>query len=124
LGNIKALRAGPPSNTVDYLATPSLGLPERIWHLPTRLTTLVENGPWITNRADAALNLSGYLPLPFLLATTAFPRKRSLLIFSIAIMVSLSIEVGQFLFADRYPSLADLALNTVGAALGMLFSPI
>jgi VanZ family protein len=120
LGSIKVLRAGAPSYTVDYLVPHSLVLPERLWHVPGRLTTVVENSPWTTNRDDAVLNVLGFVPLPLLLAATAFPRTRGLIILFAAILVSLSMEIGQTLFAHRVPSLADLALNTVGAALGVL----
>lgn len=120
LGSVQALIAGPASTSKNYLEASSLMFPERLRHLPRRLRSLIDSGGWITTRSDATLNVMGFLPLPFLLVAAAISARRKYAILTIAILVSLSIELGQIFFANRYPSLGDLAFNTLGAALGIL----
>jgi VanZ family protein len=121
LGSVKALLVGPTSDVRDYLSASSLVFPKRLWHLPPRLRALFDGSVWMTNRLDTTLNVIGFLPLPFLLVAAAVPAGRKFTILTIAVLVSVSIELGQIFFANRQPSLADLAFNTLGAALGILW---
>ena len=72
---------------------------------------------------DVGINLLGYAPFGFLLALAGLHRLRSALwAIGLAVLgaglVSLSMEALQGYLPSRVPSSVDLALNTLGAALG------
>jgi len=125
LGRISKLLAGNRFNPTDYLAEPVLQLPPRIWYIPRRIRGLAAlrlcnaaAGPCSTSLRDAARNLAGFIPFPFLVIFVTGRANATKLIWG-ALGVSLSIEAGQTLLATRSPSLVDLVLNVLGAAIGM-----
>jgi VanZ family protein len=73
---------------------------------------------------DLGLNLAGYLPLGFLLAsafTARFkPGRAALLALLLAATLSLAMEVLQNYLPSRVSSNLDLATNTLGALVGVL----
>lgn len=66
---------------------------------------------------DLLINLLGFLPLGALLALL-WPRLSIPRITSICAGLSFVIEAGQLVVPGHFPSVVDLALNTLGGALG------
>ncbi|WP_080792067.1 VanZ family protein [Corynebacterium pacaense] len=77
-------------------------------------------GPWANTIGNVAL----FLPFGFLLLVVLRSRSRFPLLEVIAYsaLVSLIIEVAQFVFAVGYTDVDDLLLNTIGGALGALIA--
>ena len=71
---------------------------------------------------DVGVNLLGYAPLGFLLASSALRSRRGRWAVSLAVLgaglLSLTLETLQAYLPSRVASNADLALNTLGAWLG------
>ncbi|MEO5778981.1 MULTISPECIES: VanZ family protein [Arthrobacter] len=67
-------------------------------------------------------NVALFVPLGAV-AVLAFPWQKWWQIATLGALVSGCMELGQWMFlSQRYPSLADLALNTAGAAIGALIA--
>ncbi len=67
---------------------------------------------------EGAANVALFVPLGAA-AVLAFPGRKWWQVATLGCLVSGCMELGQWLFlSQRYPSLADLALNTAGAAIG------
>lgn len=75
---------------------------------------------WLDYAAvEAAANIALFVPLGFV-ASMAFPRRPAWQNLVLGLAVSCSIEVGQALFLpDRFASVLDIAMNTLGAAVGV-----
>ena len=73
---------------------------------------------------DVGVNLLGYAPLGFLLASSALRSRRGRWAVSLAVLgaglLSLTMETLQVYLPSRVASNADLALNTLGALLGAI----
>jgi VanZ family protein len=78
--------------------------------------------PWPRwTRFDAIANLVTYIPFGLfvaLLPRRATPRARTVLAFAAGLTLSFALETLQMFMPSRVASLADLAANAVGAALG------
>lgn len=73
------------------------------------------------NREDAANNIIMYVPWGLLIGLGLGTRSRRRVVFLTALPMALSItmESGQLLFADRNPSVDDVIFNTLGGVLGI-----
>ena len=80
----------------------------RAWSSGSRLGTL-----------DFLGNIALYLPLGILAVRLG---QRRLLVVAAGILLSFAIESAQMYIAQRYPSGLDVVANTVGTAVGALFS--
>jgi hypothetical protein len=93
-------------------ATGQATAPHPAWHV----------GVGLSSAEDVACNVA--LFIPFGLAASAFfaggvaVRQRLLLVAGTAALFSLSIEMIQTLIPSRFPSMVDVAANTIGAAVG------
>ena len=100
------------------------------WHHPEGLWSLAFLSlPWPQwwNRFDIVANLVGYLPLGALVYIAALRSGSergvaALLGFALPSLLSLAMELLQNYLPQRVPSAADWALNSAGAALGMLLA--
>lgn len=120
LGEIRRAVVSGAHGAVDYARAGALELPARFWSAigPHTLVPFGER-----SLRDAALNLTGYVPLGLFLGAwgrwrgwhAAWP-------IGLAFLVSASFETLQFVVADRHPSTTDLLLNTLGGALGVLLT--
>jgi VanZ family protein len=96
--------------TVDHLDPGGYELPSG--RLAKPLTNL------IVERSDVVLNVLGFLPFGTLFALLR-PARRAVVGAAVAsLVVSAVMEVGQLVVVTRDPSVLDLALNTLGGALG------
>ncbi len=102
------------------------------WHHPQGLWSLAFLSlPWPHwwDRFDIVANLIGYLPLGALIYIAALRSGRgrgaaALLGFALPSLLSLTMELLQNYLPQRVPSAADWALNSAGAALGMLLAAL
>jgi hypothetical protein len=106
----------------DYLLPEALKIPAR--HHPPLAFRYIQwtpfpayNGGSRVN-SDHAVNFFGFIPLGWILAMTLRRPKSLLALAAMGCAMSLSIEAGQILLAQRTPSVDDLLLNTLGGALG------
>ena len=97
--------------------------PGRILHLPERLRKVLEHGGFPPiGLLDVLVNLLGFVPLGFLGARAWRTRPLHTAMLLVA-CTSMTMELGQIVFADRIPALPDLILNLSGGMLGaLLFS--
>lgn len=103
----------------DY--TEAVELPRGWWRVPPRLNHLTQfNLLPLSNTRDYLLNLLGFVPAGMAIFFAMGPRAALRRVLVLACSLSVSIEVGQVLFQDRYPSVTDIVLNTSGAAVGFL----
>ncbi|MCY1673803.1 VanZ family protein [Pseudarthrobacter sp. SL88] len=71
---------------------------------------------------EASANIALFFPLGFV-SSLAFTRKRLWQLGAFSLLVSGSIELGQLLFLhNRFASLSDVVMNTVGATIGALLA--
>lgn len=81
--------------------------------------------PWYWCLYDRLVNIVGFVPLGVLgtllrIQSDTPARGRVRLVTGCAFALSLSIETVQFFLPSRFPSTADVALNTLGAWLGAI----
>ncbi|AEG84987.1 VanZ family protein [Corynebacterium ulcerans] len=78
--------------------------------------------PWL----DAVGNVALFIPFGFLLVTILAGRWRMPIVFStlLGFLVSVGIEVAQYVYAIGYTDVDDVLCNTVGAFLGACFARI
>lgn len=118
-GKIRTAQVCVDGKYVDVLRSDKLVVPDRYW--ARAWSALVHPGELIASTPmDMAVNLFGFVPLGALLAWLRRPvvGVRSVVITAAAFSVSL--EVGQILFAKRYTSLVDVVCNVIGAVIGYL----
>ncbi|HMN74812.1 MAG TPA: VanZ family protein [Burkholderiaceae bacterium] len=102
------------------------------WHHPQGLWSLAFLSlPWPKwwDRFDIVANLVGYLPLGALVYIAALRSgsrraMAALLGFALPSLMSLAMELLQNYLPQRVPSAADWALNSAGAAIGMLLAAL
>jgi VanZ family protein len=110
VGEIRRATAEAGGITVDHLDPGGYELPSG--RLAKPLTNL------IVERSDVVLNVLGFLPFGTLFAVLR-PARRVVVRAAVAsLVVSAVMEVGQLVVVTRDPSVLDLALNTLGGALG------
>jgi glycopeptide antibiotics resistance protein len=98
------------SSTVDHLDPAGYELPSG--RLAKPLTNL------IVERSDVVLNVLGFVPFGALFPLLRPGRRTVVRAALAALTVSTVMEVGQLVVVTRDPSVLDLALNTLGGALG------
>lgn len=119
LGEIARAQVSTREGTVDYLAPGMLVLPTllRWFHNQPRLLPFRHQNP-----LDSLLNYLGFIPLGIVLGALVSPGttplRRILLGTLPGLLLSLLIEVSQWPMPERYSSVNDLILNTIGAASG------
>jgi VanZ family protein len=125
LGQVTRAEVRVAGTSYDYLARGELAFPTHLrrFHHPPRLIPVREAEP-----IDSLVNLLGFVPLGLALAllwggTAASrpqpPRRWLALLFAMSLL-SLGLELGQWLMPSRYMSIDDLILNTLGGGLGLL----
>jgi glycopeptide antibiotics resistance protein len=72
-----------------------------------------------TPAIEALANLVLFVPLGLLLCAL-LPRLRRLAVWALGVAASVTIELVQFLLPERSPSLRDVVINSLGAALGVV----
>ena len=72
---------------------------------------------------EAIANLLLFVPLGLLLCAM-LPQVRRLAVWALAVAVSISIELVQFLLPERSPSIRDVVTNSLGAAVGVFLHPL
>ena len=124
LGEIAEATVRVEGRQVDYLQAGRMDRPARFWsgldlRTPLSPTYLLQRDG---GGMDILLNLAYFVPLGFVLA--AARGDRSPLVFAVAVcaVASMGVEIAQLGFETRGPSIVDLFLNTLGAALGAWFA--
>jgi VanZ family protein len=83
--------------------------------IPMRLRPFdIASLEWTASTPDLIANVLGYIPVGMVLARRGFWRG-----LGIATLLTVVAESSQFFTMDRYPSLIDVALNVVGAMVGL-----
>ena len=122
LGEITLALVEVGENTYRYSDPGALELPQGWWEVPPRLHDIAGLKRIAqSDGLDVLINLLGFVPLGAYVAWHSNGHTKMTLAIVAAVAISLSIEIGQVLFAGRYPSLVDLFLNVAGAAIGWRF---
>jgi glycopeptide antibiotics resistance protein len=72
------------------------------------------------NAVNGLLNFVCFLPFGFLIARLPLEASPILAATLYCFMLSFSVETAQLFLVRRYPSVADLVLNTLGGAVGAI----
>lgn len=118
LGDIGRAVIRTAGTKLDYAAPGALEFPSRLWYFHNPPALAPFRGVLLS---DAAVNLFGFIPLGVVLGIAARRRGRRApwrALFLVA-GASLTLELLQLCVPDRYPSVNDLILNTLGGGLGL-----
>lgn len=122
LGEISQATVEIGADAIDYLASGALTVPPRFWvfvGLPRIIPTL--SALWTrSGLLDALLNLLAFIPVGFVPALSRRLRRPLLVAVGLCATASLAVEVTQFFFLYRVPSVSDWILNLSGGAVGAL----
>lgn len=117
-GDVERARVRAGDFAVDLLEHGALARPDPVWIVPARLRQVLARRLLPPFSAfDVIVNVLLFVPLGWL-AARAVARNPVRIAVAFAILLSLAMETLQVAFADRVPSLVDLATNGLGAALG------
>jgi hypothetical protein len=113
-GSILRAQVKTARQTTDYLAPDALRVPWLVWHphQPLKLLPFRNTAP-----LDALVNLLGFMPLGWLLATARRPWSWRRTVVT-ALLASATIELAQLFIPARVPSLTDVILNGAGGLAG------
>lgn len=120
LGDIRQARITAGPWKTDYTLKNTLYLPQRYFIQNAQYTLLPFIGKTIDIDflLDFIVNLTGFIPLGILLMIISERRLSIVSATALAAALSLSIELGQLFFAERYTETDDFMLNTLGGMIG------
>jgi hypothetical protein len=105
---------------IDYTSDEAIEIPQGWWYIPERLlqSPTHDLDLFSTTPTDVALNILGFIPFGCLLAWIYRCRLSLMSSLIAAFLLSLSMELGQIIFAERIPSLIDIVFNIGGTLIG------
>lgn len=120
LGSVMRAEVEVDGQFFECLNGESLELPETYWPMPGWKTLLIvpfliEEWKW---KVDVIPNFACFVPLGFVLALLRPTQSSFWLVVGFVALLSLTVELAQLGFDQRYPSALDWMMNVLGAALG------
>jgi VanZ like family len=118
LGEIAQATFEVKGKSFDCVNGEKLERPGIYWPMPSwqRIISFLDVRAW--QKTDVLLNMMCFVPLGFVLAFLQPTSKSFWLVIGFVAMLSLTVEVAQIGFAQRYSSAIDVMMNILGAAIG------